>query len=137
MPVRFKVETKGLEDYMEQLQRLGGDIDAAADEALDAGGAVLVEGMRRRAPKDTHNLERHIAHTDAQQDGNFHFILVGVLNADAETARYATAQEFGWADKKGTKAAKSYLRNTIDEDMKLARKRMKETFQARIRRGGA
>lgn len=132
MPVRFKVETKGLGDYMEQLQRLGGDIDAAADEALDAGGDVLVEGMQRRAPKDTHNLERKINKTASQGDGNFHFILVGLVNVDADTARYGTAQEYGTS----SMAAQPYLRPTIDEDMKLARKRMKETFQARIR-GGA
>lgn len=132
MPVRFKVETKGLEDYMEQLQRLGGDIDAAADEALDAGGDVLVEGMQRRAPKDTHNLERKINKTAARGDGNFHFIVVGLVNVDAETARYGTAQEYGTS----SMAAHPYLRPTIDEDMKLARRRMKEAFQARIR-GGA
>jgi HK97 gp10 family phage protein len=133
MPVRFKLETKGLTDYMEQLKQLGGDLDAAAAEALDAGGEVLVDGMRRRAPKDTHNLERHIDKTPAQRDGNFHFILVGLVHADAETARYGTAQEYGTS----SMAAHPYLRPTIDEDMKLARKRMKEAFQARIQRGGA
>lgn len=133
MPVRFKMETKGLTDYMEQLKQLGGDLDAAASEALDAGGEVLVDGMRRRAPKDTHNLEKNIDKTPAQRDGNFHFILVGLVHADAETARYGTAQEYGTS----SMAAHPYLRPTIDEDMRLARKRMKEVFQARIQRGGA
>lgn len=133
MPVRFKMETKGLADYMEQLQQLGGDLDEAAAAALDAGGETIVTGMRRRAPKDTHNLERKIGKTAAQRDGNFHFILVGLINADAETARYGTAQEYGTS----SMAAHPYLRPAIDEDMRQARKRMKEVFQERIQRGGA
>lgn len=134
MPVRFKLETKGLADYMELLQQLGGDLDEAAGAALDAGGDVLVNGMRRRAPKDTHNLERRIGKTAAQRDGNFHFIVVGLVNADAETARYGTAQEYGTS----SMAAHPYLRPAIDEDMKAARRRMKEVFQERIQqRGGA
>lgn len=133
MPVRFKMETKGLADYMEQLQQLGGDLDEAAGAALDAGGAIIVTGMQRRAPKDTHNLERKISKTAVQRDGNFHFILVGLVNADAETARYGTAQEYGTS----SMAAHPYLRPAIDEDMRQARKRMKEAFQERIQRGGA
>lgn len=133
MPVRFKLETKGFAELMEELQQLGVNIDDAADEALSAGDEVLVAGMRRRAPKDTHKLERHINASEPKRDGNFHFVIIGVLNADADLARYATAQEYGWADRKGTKAAKSYLRNTIDEDMREARARMRERFKARVR----
>jgi len=134
MPVRFNLETKGLADYMERLQQLGGDLDEAAGAALDAGGDVLVNGMRRRAPKDTHNLERRIGKTAAQRDGNFHFIVVGLVAADADTARYGTAQEYGTS----SMAAHPYLRPAIDEDMKAARQRMKAAFQERIQqRGGA
>ena len=128
MTTRVKLETKGFEEYLERLVAASLDVDQAAAEALEAGGAVLVDGMKSRAPKDTHNLEEHIDQTEVKQDGNFSFIEVGVLKADADTARYANAQEYGWQSKKGHRSGQKYIRPTLDEDMAKARRRMKEVF---------
>ena len=48
MPVRYKLETKGFSEYLERLVQAGKDIDVVADETLEAGGDVLLEGMQRR-----------------------------------------------------------------------------------------
>ncbi len=116
-----RVTTKGLEESLEALAQLGRDLDAAAGRALLAGGEVLKAGMRRRVPKDTHNLEEHIDIDGPHRDGNFHYVEVGVVNADAETARYGNAQEYGTS----SMAAQPYVRPTVDADKGKASKAMK------------
>jgi HK97 gp10 family phage protein len=125
MATWVKLSTKGFEEYLENLARAGKDIDAIADQALAAGGEVLLQGMRRRVPKDTGNLESKLRIDGPHRDGNFHYILVGLVNADAETARYGTAQEYGTS----SMAAQPYIRPTIDEDKGKAGKAMLEVFK--------
>ena len=122
MANRVKVSTKGLEDSLEILSQMGRDLDAAAPEILMAGGEVLQAGMIRRVAKDTHNLEEHIEIDGPHQDGAFHSILVGVVHADAETARYGNAQEYGTS----SMAAQPYIRPTVDEDGRKASKAMRD-----------
>jgi HK97 gp10 family phage protein len=124
MAVRTRFEIKGVDEYLEKLRKAGQDIDAVADRALAAGGEILAEGMRRRVPKDTHNLEKHIGVTAPAADGNVHYVEVGVLEADADTARYGNVQEFGAA----TTPAQPYIRPTIKEDWSKARKAMKQVI---------
>ncbi len=124
--IRMKLTIKGFEKYLEDIARAGRDLDTAADRALAAGGAVLVEGMRQRVAKDTHNLENHITCTEPVQDGNFHFIEVGLnKGVDANTARYGNVQEFGSAHT----PAHPYVRPTTDEDMGKARAAMRKVFE--------
>jgi hypothetical protein len=123
--MKTKLTTKGFEDYLESLAAANADIDPICDEALAAGGAVLLEGMQRRVPKDTWNLEEHLTCTDPVQDGNFHFINVGLVQGvDAKTANNGMVQEFG----SGHVAAQPYIRPTMDEDMGKARKDMRRVF---------
>lgn len=126
MPIKTRLTTKGFEEYLEKIAQAGQDIDAIADEALAAGGAILLDGMQRRVPKDTHNLEEHLAVSEPQRDGNFHYIDVGLLHGtDANTARYGGVQEFGSAHT----PAQPYVRPTMDEDMGKARKAMRQVFK--------
>lgn len=126
MAFKTKLTTKGFEDYLERLAAAGKDIDAISDEALAAGGAILLEGMQRRVPKDTGNLERNLSVTEPRQDGNFHFIELGLVagQVDAKTMIYGMVQEYG----SGHVAAQPYIRPTMDEDMGKARKAMKKVF---------
>ena len=111
--MRGKITTSGFDEYLERIQKAGRDIDAAIHEALKDGGAVAIEGMHRRVPKDTLNLENHLEATEPQQDGNYSFVLVGISKrANAETARYGYAQEFGTSSMQGH----PYIRPTMDED---------------------
>ncbi len=127
MPIRYKLETSGFSDYLERIIQAGQNIDQAADEALIAGGDILLEGMLRRVPRDTGNLAAHLERSEPEQDGNFHSLTVGISkNADAETARYAGAQEYGW---RPDHPAQPYIRPTIDEDMRSARAAMREIFE--------
>jgi len=125
MATWVKLTTKGFEEYLENLAKLGKDIDMITDKALKAGGEVLLKGMRRRVPKDTHNLENHLVIEGPRQDGNYHYILVGLVRPDADTARYGTAQEYGTS----SMAAQPYIRPTIDEDKGKAGKAMLEVFK--------
>jgi HK97 gp10 family phage protein len=125
MATWVKLTTKGFAEYLENLARAGQDIDAITDQALAAGGEVLLKGMKRRVPKDTGNLENHLVIWGPQQDGNYHYILVGLVNADAKTARYGTAQEYSTS----SMAAQPYIRPTIDEDKSQAGKAMLEVFK--------
>lgn len=128
MPIKTRLTTKGFEEYLEVLAKAGEDIDAISDEALAAGGKVLVEGMQRRVPKKTMNLMNHIKVTAPQRDGNVHYIDVGLVHGtDADTARYGGAQEYGTSDM----SANPYIRPTFDADMRAARARMREIFEAR------
>ena len=125
MPIKTRLTTKGFAEYLERLAQAGKNIDAIAGEALLAGGEVLLEGMRRRVPVDTHNLQNHLKLAGPTQDGNFSYVEVGLVGADAETARYGNVQEFG----SSSMAAQPYVRPTMDEDMKKARAKMKEVFE--------
>jgi HK97 gp10 family phage protein len=125
MATRVKLDTKGFAEYLEKITQAGQDVDAAAAKALDAGGDILLAGMVRRVPKDTHNLERHLNIDGPNRDGNFHYILVGLARGlDADTARYGNAQEYGTS----SMGAKQYIRPALDEDMSKARKAMRQVF---------
>jgi HK97 gp10 family phage protein len=127
MPIKTRLTTKGLEEYLDALARAGADIDAAADEALQAGGVVLVAGMKERVAKDTHNLEEHIVASEPAAEGNVHFIEIGLLGANAETARYGNVQEFGSRHTH----AHPYVRPTMDGDMGKARAEMRRVLRER------
>lgn len=126
MPIKTRLTTSGFAEYLEELVRAGRDVDAAADEALQAGGEVLLQGMQQRVPVDTHNLQSKLALSEPQKDGDFHFVEVGLLaGTDAETARYGNVQEFGSAHT----PARPYVRPTLDADMGRARARMRAIFE--------
>jgi HK97 gp10 family phage protein len=127
MPVRYKLETKGFSEYLERLHEAGEDIDRIADQALEAGGDILLEGMDRRVPKLTGNLQSHLERSESERDGNFHSVTVGLgADTDAETLRYGGAQEFGWGP---DHPAQPYIRPAIDEDMRSARAAMRAIFE--------
>jgi len=126
MPIKTRLTTQGFAEYLEKIAQAGSDIDAAADEALQAGGTILLDGMQRRVPKDTGNLEAHLELMGPVQDGNFHYVDVGLgKGTDADTAGYGNVQEFGSA----TTPAQPYVRPTLDSDMGKAKKAMKAVFE--------
>lgn len=122
MAKTVRVSTKGLSDSLEEIARLGRDVDAAAASALQAGGEVLLDGMVRRVPKDTRNLERHLVIKGPMRDGNFIAVEVGLIGADANTARYGNAQEYGTS----SMPAQSYVRATAEADKGKAAKAMRD-----------
>jgi HK97 gp10 family phage protein len=125
--VKATLSTKGFDEYFEKLAHEGQDIDAISDEALKAGGPVLVDGMLRRAPELTGELKSHIKMSDPQRDGNYHYIKIGIFDVDREKQTYFFYQEMGTAHT----AAHPYIRPTFDEDMRAARAKMLEVFKAR------
>ena len=128
MTTRVRITPPDFAAYYEALLQMGRDIDAATARAVTAGAEVAQAGMQERAPKDTHNLEQHIQVAGPFQSGNFIFAEVGVLGADAETARYGNAQEYGWGNEPG----QPYIRPTIDEDKGKVRRAMKESMEKEL-----
>jgi len=124
VPFKTRLETKGFSEYLERLAKAGRDIDAVSGEALAAGGEILLNGMVTRVPVDTHNLQSHLKVDGPHQDGNFHYVEVGLVRADADTARYGNVQEFGSSNT----PAQPYIRPTLDGDMSKARAEMKRVF---------
>lgn len=137
MPARAYVQTKGLNKLMIKLAKLEGDIDKAAQEAVLAGAEVAQKGMIRRAPVDTGNLRAHIKIKGPDIDGNFVVCEVGIIHdknlTDAETARYATAQEYGTS----SMAAHPFIRPTMHEDKRKITTAIRKVFKAYIKQGEA
>jgi HK97 gp10 family phage protein len=124
--MKSKLSTRGFDEYLERIAKSGQDVDAVSDKALEAGGAILVDGMLARAPELTGELKGHIKASAVQVDGNYHSIKVGIFDVDRETQTYFFFQEMGTA----RTAAHPYIRPTFDEDMKAARAKMLEIFKA-------
>jgi len=127
MVVRVKLDLKGFDAYLEKIMQAGRNIDAITGRAVGAGGEVLLDGMKRRVPKDTRNLESHLKVDGPHQNGNLHYVEVGLVRGvDPDTARYGNAQEYGTS----SMAAQPYVRPALDSDMGKARRAMREIFEA-------
>lgn len=128
MAVKGTITTKGFEEFLERIAAAGKNVDHAAATAVQAGADAAKAGMQRRAPKDTHNLEQHLVVDGPHQDGNYVYAEVGLIGADADTARYGTAQEYGTA----VMQAQPYIRPALVEDKAKIRKAMRESFNQEL-----
>jgi HK97 gp10 family phage protein len=99
--MKCKFKQPNFRKYLEAIQETGKDIDAAVDQAMLAGGPILLEEMKKNAPIDTHNLQEHVRMIGPTVQGNIHTMEIGIIGnatlTDADTMRYAMAQEFGTA----------------------------------------
>lgn len=128
------ISTKGLDRYFEDVARAGANVEAAAARALQAGGEVGAQGMRRRVAKDEHYLERHIDVSPVENDGQYLSVRIGVLDEGptdskhsvADIQRYGQAQEFGTS----SMAAHPYVRPTMAEDKGKIAKAMRDSLKA-------
>lgn len=125
MTVRIKVETKGFAEYLERVAELSGDVDRIAGDALEAGAQILLDEMKERVPVLTRNLKDHLAASAVQQDANFVYVDVGILDADRDTAIYANVQEYGST----SNPAQPYIRPAFDTSKSRVRAAQKEVFQ--------
>jgi HK97 gp10 family phage protein len=128
MPARFRLDLSGFDEFLEKLQQIGEDVDAAAARALEAGAAVAAAGMQRRVAVDTGNLQEHIQAGPVELDGNNSTIEVGIISADGKTVRYAMVQEYGSANVK----AHPYIRPTMAEDKAKIRAAMRAALKGII-----
>jgi HK97 gp10 family phage protein len=127
MATKGIITTKGFEEYLENVARAGRDVDKSAQKALLAGGQVALDGMQRRVPKDTKNLEDHLDVMGPFQDGNYSYVEIGLQkDTDADTMRYGNAQEYGTANM----PAQSYIRATMSGDKAKIRQAIRESLKA-------
>jgi len=125
MATKGRLEFSGLANYLEELARAGQDVDAAAARAIEAGAEPILKEMVRLVPKDTHNLEHHLKVDGPHKEGNFTFIDIGVIDADANTAIYGNVQEYGSA----SNAAQPYIRPALKAKKAAAMRAMKESLK--------
>ena len=134
MTVKASFSTKGFEAYLEDIQRAGKDIDAAATRALQAGAEIVQNEMRALVPVDTGNLLEHIKIRGPFTEGNRNFVEIGVIHqvdyTDAETAKYGNAQEYGWLSGGKYHHGKSYIRAGWDQAKRNAMKAIRESLKA-------
>ena len=126
MPVRGVFQLNGLDDYLEKIAQAGEDVDKAAENAVAAGGDVVLDIMLENVPRLTGELASKLERTEPKRDGNYIFVEVGVsINAEDEVARYGNVQEFGSA----TTPAHPYIRPAFDQGKSAARKAERESLK--------
>ena len=136
MTTRARLDVKGLGEYLENIQKAGLDIDAAAQRALSEGAGILHAEMDHLVPvgdssegdKHPGNLRKNIVIVGPFQDGNVSYVEVGVVNADAETAIYGNVQEYGSPSKHIR--PQSYIRAAVDNKAAAVKKAIRESLKA-------
>jgi HK97 gp10 family phage protein len=127
MTCRSSFTLKGLEEYLEVIAQAGQDVDQAAENAVVAGGDVILDGLWRRVPRDTGYLAETLDRTEPERNGNFVFVEVGMpRDAPSDVARYGNVQEYGSA----STPAQPYMRPTFDEDKGKMRKAQRASLEA-------
>lgn len=124
---------RGLEEYLENIQKAGVNIDAAAQRALQKGAAILEAEMEARAPVgETGNLLAHVEVDGPHQIGNYSYVDIGVIHnaslTDAETAIYGNVQEYGAPSK--NIPAQPYIRPAIDSKKSAVARAVRESLKA-------
>lgn len=125
MGAKATLKLTGVSDLLERIAQINGSVDDAADRALTAGAGVAIAGMKRRVAVDTGNLRNNIKKSNVKNDGGYFFINVGLVDADAKTAKYGTVQEFGST----TTPAHPYIRPTMDSDKSEIRNAIKLSLE--------
>lgn len=128
MTTQGKFVLNGVAAYLEDLAKLVDDIDAVADEVLLEAGKVIQADMQNLVPVDTGNLYDHIKINGPHQNGNFHYVEVGVIHdlafTDADTAIYGNVIEYGSA----RVMAQPYIRPALAKNKTIILKTLKKLF---------
>lgn len=129
MTTQGKFSLNGVAEYLEELERLGHDIDKVADEVVLEAGQEVQADMQNLVPVDSGNLFDHIQIDGPHQDGNFHYVEVGVIHdlafTDENTAIYGNVIEYGSA----RVAAQPYIRPALAKNRTIMRKTLKKLFE--------
>lgn len=125
MVTSVTMTTTGFGPMLEDLAQMGLDVDSVADEALRAGAEIVQAEMQSLVPVRTGNLRAHIRILGPEHDGNVHWVVVGVRQTDADTARYGNAVEFGTS----SMPARSYIRAGFASARAEALRAMREVLK--------
>jgi hypothetical protein len=126
---------EGMEKWLEDIAMAGADIDEVVGHSILEGAKPIHREMVALSPGPrTHNLEKHIRIVGPEGEGNFIYVMVGVIHderyTDPYTARYANAEEYGWTSGGKHHPGTSYIRagwdNRIGEAMSIIKRLLKE-----------
>jgi hypothetical protein len=121
--------SRGLEEYIEDIQQAGKDIDAAVQRALTAGGAVMLDGMRDMVPVDQGDLLKALVINGPYQDGNLISVEIGIdYDAPAEIHIIGGVQEYGSPSKHIP--PQSYIRAAWDRFKRRTMKAIVDSLKA-------
>lgn len=139
---------KGLDEWLQNVERAGVDIDAATARAVDAGADVALVGMRRRVRKRTGRLAAHLDRSSVKQEGNVFTADVGLLDLGKPLRNYGARRKDSKRRGKNRKqwpqeflygvfqefgspkmAAQPYIRPTFDGDKGKIRAAERESLK--------
>lgn len=117
--MRASLQLKGLADYLDALQRAGEDINQVSREALGEVGPILQSEMRRDVPYDEGDLHDTIQIHTPSGEGDYNYILVGIIHDAAYTTRENAikARVFEFGSK--SIAARPFIRPAIARNKRL------------------
>lgn len=129
--MKSKFEIKGLEEYLQTLEKAGVDINLVSRGALKECGELLQSAMKSRVPVDTGNLQDHIRIKTPTVEGDYNYVFVGIIHdaayTDAKTAIQANAVEYGSTRmnakpfvRPAINASRSRVNNIVKERLKNA-----------------
>ena len=126
MPVRGVFQLKGLEEYLENIQQAGQDVDVVAADAVQAAGDIFHDAVKANAEphRKTGEMENAIYETEPARNGNYTFVEVGVDKND--TVDHELYVEYGTAKA----APHPFFRPAIDSTRNKARAAMRAVFKA-------
>jgi hypothetical protein len=124
----------GLQKWLNDLEAEYTDIDAAIGRAELKGADPIQREMAALTPGPrTHNLERKIRIKGPMHDGNDTLTEIGVIHdpafTDADTARYANAEEYGWSSGGNWHPGTGYIRKGWDNRRKEAMARIRQSLK--------
>lgn len=64
----MELEFNGIDELIQQFEETVNNVDEIKSEALEAAGIILQEEVKRRSPKLTENLFKHVELSDVKND---------------------------------------------------------------------
>ena len=97
-----RMTSKGIEDELKRLSRLGENINPASKKAVKAGAAVLVAALKDSAPRKTGGLSASIKALPPTYKADEGHVCVVLPDGDSPTgepyAKIGNILEYGWSD---------------------------------------
>lgn len=124
--VRF--ELKGIEEYLEQIKKAGGNIDETVSKAIEESAKPVYEDIRTWAErhKMTGETLEGIDISEVQQDGDKFFIEVGVNTEKSKNAWHAVFVEYGTPTQNADPGIRPAFDNNKSKVKKIQRQILKQ-----------
>ena len=92
-----KFELKGLDEYLENIQKAGNNIEESVKKAIEESAKPIHDDIKQWAEKHkmTGAVLEGVDITDIKQDGNKYYVEVGINTDKSENSWHAVFTEYG------------------------------------------